>query len=174
MNAPVKTSVVLMRCATVEDLAPIKAIADHNKATLGFVSRGELTKALASDSLLVAELDNQVVGYVCFYRCRKLKPGQFTVNSIAVAATARMRGIGRQLIAALVAMMPRTIVLKCIAGTPANKFYEAIGFINQGSEHKPGRRQLIVWVLDVPGSGIMTVDSALDIELGEERGCEQI
>ena len=50
-------------------------------------------------------------------------------------------------------------MLKCIVGNPANKFYAALGFVNQGEEQRPGRQPLNVWVLDVAGSGIINDES---------------
>lgn len=138
-----------VRSAAQTDIVRVKAIADQNKAALGFVSRGELTKAIAKNSLIVAVKDDEVIGYCLFYRCTSRKPGQFTVNSIVVAEQWRGRGIGRLLIAQLVTLGPRIIMLKCIAGTPANQFYAALGFVSLGEEHKAGRQPLNLWMLNV-------------------------
>ena len=133
-----------IRKATQDDLSAIKQIADANKATLGFVMRPALQEAIARHWLLVASMDNEIVGF-CNYRHRR--DGQTTVYEICVSEAHRGKGIGRALITTLAQECQSCIRLKAIVDVPANRFYEHIGFVLVGVE--VGRkRQLNVWRYD--------------------------
>ena len=61
---------VRVRKARAEDLDAIKALADANKASLGFVLRPALAAGIEQEWLLVAERTGHVIGFV-HYRHRQ-------------------------------------------------------------------------------------------------------
>ncbi len=91
--------------------------------------------------LLVAESGGEVVGYLYYYRCTTKKPGQLSIYSLVVAEGWRRRRIGCMLIVVLKEQGGKLIALKCVQGSAANIFYEAIGFGLVGTEKPPGRSQ---------------------------------
>lgn len=135
----------MIRKALPEDIAAIKAIADKNKDTLGFVMRSTLLESIARSWVLVAESDNQVVGFVNY---RHRRDEQTTIYEICVAQDYRGKGMGQALLNVLVKESASRgkafIQLKAIATIPANRFYERYGFTLVRVES--GRRQsLNVW-----------------------------
>ncbi len=135
-----------MRPASEADIAAIKCIADGCKREVGFISRGMLRNASGRGELLVATLGSEVVGFVDFHRRRD---GQITIYGIVVAAEQRGHGIGRSLVAALVAEpLPARLALKCPTDNAANNFYAMLGFQCVGVEAPTRRRPLNLWVLE--------------------------
>ncbi len=61
---------VIVRKAQAEDLDAVKALADANRASLGFVLRPALADGIEAGWLLVAERGGRVIGFV-HYRHRK-------------------------------------------------------------------------------------------------------
>jgi N-acetylglutamate synthase-like GNAT family acetyltransferase len=145
MKTSATATVVL---ATPGDLDAIKALADAEKAALGFVHRGALLRALARDEVLVAKAsDGRLVGFCHYYRRRD---GVITIYHLAVARLQRGAGCGRALLTRLLA--PEVIALraKCPADLEANAFYARVGF--QLATSVPAandRRGLNVWELHV-------------------------
>jgi ribosomal protein S18 acetylase RimI-like enzyme len=135
-----------VRQAGEADLVAVKRLADGCKSEIGFISRGMLCNASGRGELLVAALGDEVVGFVDFHRRRD---GQITIYGIVVAPEVRCRGIGRALVAALVAEpLPARLALKCPTDNPANGFYAALGFQCVGVEAPTKRRPLNLWVLE--------------------------
>lgn len=135
----------MIRQATAEDIPAIKRLADANKLALGFVHRAGLLDGIAHRWLLVAEIHQDIVGFV-HYRHRRNE--QTTLYEIVVAETWRGTGLGRTLIAALSADAQRhgkaVIRLKTPDTLPANGFYQHLGFCLVGQE--TGRkRRLNIW-----------------------------
>jgi N-acetylglutamate synthase-like GNAT family acetyltransferase len=136
---------VHVRKARVEDLDAIKALADANKASLGFVLRPVLAAGIQRDWLLVAERAGQVIGFV---HHRHRQDSQTTLYEICVDEASRRNGVGRSLVQALTAesrsLGKIRVCLKAPADLPANEFYRQLGFaltdVQQGK-----RRQLNVW-----------------------------
>jgi ribosomal protein S18 acetylase RimI-like enzyme len=134
-----------VRKARAEDLDAVKALADANKASLGFVLRPALAAGIQRDWLMVAERAGQVIGFV-HYRHRQ--DSQTTLYEICVDEASRRNGVGRSLVQALAiesqALGRACIRLKSPADLLANKFYQQLGFELVGTE--PGkRRPLNVW-----------------------------
>jgi len=133
---------MLIRHAQPQDIDAIKAIADTNKHTLGFVLRPALLENIAKQWVLVAEIDTAIVGFLNY---RHRKDRQTTIYEICVAEGHRGYGIGRLLINALKAES-HVIILKCPSDIKANGFYAHLGFHLDRME--PGkRRTLNVWRL---------------------------
>lgn len=134
-----------VRLATTSDIAGVKTIADGEKASLGFIIRGALERAVAREGLLVAELDEQIVGFCHLYRRRD---GIVTIYHLAVAAPHRRLGIGRQLVESVCrigAIRDASLVrLKCPEDLEANVFYAQLGF-HQTGEASGRSRQLTRW-----------------------------
>lgn len=136
---------VRVRKARVEDLDAVKALADANKASLGFVLRPALAAGIQRDWLLIAERAGQVIGFV-HYRHRQ--DSQTTLYEICVDEASRRNGVGRSLVRALAvesqSLGKARIRLKSPTDLLANKFYQQLGFELVGTEHGK-RRPLNVW-----------------------------
>jgi len=134
-----------IRPAICTDLDAIKAIADANRDSLGFVIRSALTEHIIRGWLHVAVCDNLIAGFVNF---RPRKDGWTVIYEICVAEASREQGIGGKLLstvyAADVKMGRLGLRLKCPSGSSANDFYAAMGLRRIGIE--PGkRRELVLW-----------------------------
>lgn len=118
-----------IRIATEADVQAVKAIADREKRSLGFVHRGSLVRALHRGELLVADSNGDVIGFCHLYRRRD---GVVTIYHIAVAPAHRRQGIGVQLVgfvaADACARGAERLRLKCPADLDANRFYAQLGF----------------------------------------------
>ena len=136
---------VRVRKARVEDLDAVKALADANKSSLGFVLRPALAAGIQGDWLLVAERAGQVIGFV-HYRHRQ--DSQTTLYEICVDEASRRSGVGRSLVQALTiesqALGKACIRLKAPTSLPANDFYRCLGFVLTDVQ-QGRRRQLNVW-----------------------------
>jgi len=127
-----------IRKATLADLDRIKAIADANRATLGFVLRASLAEQVARQWIVVVEEGGSIVGFVNY---RHRLDRQTTIYEICVAKDSRGRGNGRAMIEALVQECQSCIRLKAMQGIAANGFYEHLGFVLEGQEQ--GRKRIL-------------------------------
>jgi ribosomal protein S18 acetylase RimI-like enzyme len=134
-----------IRKAEQKDLDSIKIIADANKDAIGFVLRPALAEAIQRRWVLVAEGNEQLVGFANY---RHRQDQQTTLYEICVAEDYRGNGMGKALLNALVEesrRLGKTIIrLKCPAGNKANDFYDGLGFVRVGLEQGK-RRKLIHW-----------------------------
>ncbi|MGH2561524.1 MAG: GNAT family N-acetyltransferase [Thermomicrobiales bacterium] len=136
---------LVMRFAAPDDLPRLKALADPERKSLGFVYRGALARAIAREEVLVAESEGAMTGFCHFYRRRD---GVATIYHLVVEPAARRIGIGRQLVEGVASDCGvRGLVglrLKCPHDLPANSFYARIGFCRIDEEI--GRsRNLFLW-----------------------------
>lgn len=136
--------------AESEHIDEIKAIADANRAALGFINRAKIEQMVGENRIIVALLGGKVVGFVAF-RHRKTDT-QTTLSEICLDQSVRGLGYGRGLIAALYQeclLYHRThILLKCTADSNANLFYNHLGFRRIATE--AGKiRELHVWEMRV-------------------------
>lgn len=143
------TKRIIIRVAKQRDLNSINALANAHRRELGFVRKVTLAASIHQQEILVAENQDQLVGFVHYHhRCDK----QTTLYNIVVLSDRRQRGIGKRLINALVkesrSLDKRWIVLKCPSELPANRFYRHIGF-RQWRKEIGKIRMLIVWRLPV-------------------------
>lgn len=138
-----------VRLAVEADIAALKQLTDACKRELGFISRGMLRSAIARAELLLAERGDSVGGFVDFHHRRD---GQITIYCIIVGPQQRCQGVGRTLVAALIARQPTTIALKCPTDNPANDFYAALGFRCVGIAPPTKHRPLNLWQLQVRSS----------------------
>jgi len=140
---------IVVRPAVQTDVVACKRIADAHRGVFGFLTRGLFREAVERDKLLVAEdSSGAVVGFVRFNHRRR---GDETVlYDIASDPGGGQPGIGRALVGALAASAREagrnSIVLRCPEGVPANGFYQALGFRQQGIE-QGRRRRLVAWRL---------------------------
>jgi len=138
---------LLIRKATLADLGVIKGLADAHKNELGFVLRPALANSIERDEIFVAENSRGVIGFVEYHH-RQDK--QTTLYHIAVNPEHRRKGVGQQLVEALICDASEHgkgfIQLKCPVDLEANKFYRQAGFLR--SCVQPGKnRGLVVWRL---------------------------
>ena len=134
-----------VRKASHADLDGIKAIADANKDTLGFVLRPALAENIARQWVLVAESNSRILGF-CNFRHRRDR--QTTIYEICVSQGYRGQGIGRAMIEALAKECQSCIRLKAMQGIAANDFYRHLGFQLVGTEQGK-KRVLNLWILSI-------------------------
>lgn len=127
----------MIRYAQEEDIPSIKKIANQYKQELGFVMIPALKESVARKSLFVAEVNQQIVGFV---NSRVRKDGITTVYEIAVHRDWHGKQIGTALLGALTG----TVRLKCTVDNPANTFYERQGMKLNGTV-SGRKRPLNVW-----------------------------
>src|SRR5690349_20474664 len=85
-----------IRPAVPIDLDAVKALADANRADLGFVLRPALAEGITRGWLYVAIRGDVIVGFVHF---RPRRDGWTTIYEICTAAAFRRQGIGSALLA---------------------------------------------------------------------------
>lgn len=100
-------------------------------------------------SLLVAESERELQGYVLAGRGEKVNEGW--ILSLAVAPAARGRGLGRQLLQAAVTALEEQgcarIKLTVLPDNPALQLYQRLGFAEAGRENDyfgPGEPRLVM------------------------------
>jgi ribosomal protein S18 acetylase RimI-like enzyme len=116
-----------MRLATHDDIPMIAKLARQWRMELGYVMIPALRESIERQSLIVADIGGQVVGFVNF---RRRRDGWQTIYEIAVDRGHLRAGVGRW----LVEMVPRPVRLKCTKDNAANEFYRQIGFKHIGTE----------------------------------------
>lgn len=144
-----KAVIFKISLAEKRDVFDIKKIIDGHRVDLGFIPKTAFSEAVEKGWLLVAKIDDVVVGFVRF---RHRHDKTTTLYEIAVANHVKRRGIGRMLIYKLIEHARQynqlEIKLKCPANLPANHFYHALGFqlvrVDKGK-----RRDLNVWRLEL-------------------------
>ncbi len=140
---------LLIRIATINDLDAIKQICDLHRKELGFVRRPALQKSIFANEILVAEVENNVVGFVDYHHRRD---NQTTLYYIVVLEAYRKQNIARQLIEHLstdsLQHQKTCIRLKCPTDLSANQFYEHLGFTLKDVQN--GKLVILnIWELDL-------------------------
>jgi len=137
----------------------VKHIADQHRSELGFHARQAYVDSLNRGELLIAKMDGRVVGFVRYHHRRD---GCTTLYEIATSSDIRNKGVGHCLVQALIAdcqrAASRCIRLLCPVELPANRFYQAIGFVRRARRSRSGNsRPLYEWELTVfPHRSILT------------------
>lgn len=132
-----KGSQCTVRYAAESDLPAIKTIANRYKAEVGYVMYPALREAIGRHELFVAEVERQIVGFVRYHR---RLDGISTVHELAVDRTCWHGKVGTALLCAV----PHPIRLKCPVDSPANTFYDHLGYTLIGID--PGKkRPLNIW-----------------------------
>ena len=144
-------SIVISTVKSLSDVNTVKYIAEQHRVELGFHARQAYVESLNKGELLIAKRDNQIVGFTRYHHRRD---NRTTLYEIAVTPDARGKGIGHQLIDALIAdcqhVSSRCIRLSCPVELPANRFYERIGFVRSMRRSRRGRnRPLYEWEFPV-------------------------
>ena len=145
------SSIAISKAKDLSDVDIVKHIADQHRAELGFHARQAYVDSLDKGELLIARKDDQVVGFVRYHHRRD---NRTTLYEIAIIPDVRGKGIGHQLIKALIAdcqrVSSRCLRLSCPVELPANRFYEAVGFIRLTRRSRRGRsRPLYEWELPI-------------------------
>lgn len=120
------------------DIPAIKAIADANKQTLGFIRLSATRESQAKEELIVAKIEDLVIG---FARIHRRRDGWMTLYEICVAAKYRGGGWGEGLLKFVISQgMP--VRCKVPENGPVS-FYERFGFHVAGKEQGK-KRELFV------------------------------
>ena len=131
---------ITIRKATKEDLVQIKFLADLERKSLGFITRATILQSIEKQELIVAEKDNQVIGFQMYHH---RIDHQTTLYKKTVQKAYRRLGIGRKLETFVLneaKLMGQTIVrLKCPVDNESNHFHVAMGFDLVGIEKKTKR-----------------------------------
>lgn len=133
----IKTYPILIRRATSGDIESILRIAHQYPKELGFVRKVSLEDSLSRNSLLAAEYEGTLAGFVNY---RSRRDGWSVIYEIAVHKDFTKRGIGSFLLNAV----PFPIRLKCPIDNASNSFYANEGFTLESMENGI-KRQLNVW-----------------------------
>ena len=146
-----KSTIAISQAKNLSDVDNVKRIADQHRAELGFHARQAYVDSLSKGELLIAKIDDQIVGFTRYHHRRD---NQTTLYEIAMTSDARGKGIGRKLINALITdcqrVSSRCLRLSCPVELPANRFYEAVGFIRSARRSRRGRsRPLYEWELPI-------------------------
>jgi len=145
------SSITIENANNISTVDQMKHIADEYRWELGFHSRQVYLDSLKKGELLIAKIDSRVVGFVRYHHRRDSRT---TLYEIATLPEIRGKGVGHRLVDALIAdcqrVGSRCIRLSCPVELPANRFYEAIGFIRSTRRSRPGKsRPLYEWEFPV-------------------------
>ena len=151
---------IRVRIACEADLQSVKRLLDTHRKELGFVPLPALRRTLDRGWLYVAGAGEEIVGMIDWWA---RLDGTVVLYDIVVSPSARLCGIGRLLLEAMIGWAREhraaDIRLKCPIDLPANKFYARLGF--QLSGHEAGKiRPLNCWSLVLQG-GIQNVELSL-------------
>ena len=146
-----KSTITISQAKNLSDIDDVKRIADQHRAELGFHARQAYVDSLSKRELLIAKIDDQIVGFTRYHHRRD---NRTTLYEIAVTPDARGKGIGHRLIDALTVdcqrVSSRCLRLSCPVELSANRFYEAVGFIRSKRRSRRGRsRPLYEWELPI-------------------------
>ncbi len=145
------SSIIISNATNLPIIDAVKRVADQHRPELGFHTRQAYVDSLNKGELLIAKRAAEVVGFVRYHHRRD---NRTTLYEIAITPDSRGKGVGRRLIEALIAdcqrVFSRCIRLSCPVELPANRFYEAVGFIRSTRRSLLGRsRPLYEWELPV-------------------------
>ena len=145
------SSIIISNATNPAIIDAVKRIADQHRTELGFHTRQAYVDSLNKGELLIAKRAAEVIGFVRYHHRRD---NRTTLYEIAVTPDGRGKGVGRRLVDALIAdcqrVSSRCIRLLCPVELPANRFYEAVGFIRSTRRSLLGRsRPLYEWELPV-------------------------
>lgn len=142
-----------VRYANQEDIQKIVKLANKHTYEMGFVPSPVFFEALKRNTLLVCVLEEELVGFVCWYH-RKREPVT-TLSYLCVAEEFQLRGIGRILVRFVCEQAykksMKEVRLKAKAGIGANSFYACLGFDHYAVEQ--GKKSaIIVWRMNLAES----------------------
>lgn len=141
------TEQVVIRKATIAELDTIKRLADRHRHELGFIVRRAMELSITKREVFVAVVEPELLCGFVQYRHRK--DTQTTLYNVVVEPAWRRRGVGRQLVDALLIESARIgkhhILLRCPTDLVANAFYPRCGFVLDRTD-KGKSRPLNVWV----------------------------
>ena len=109
----------MVRLVALQDIDAIKKIADKHTKEIGFVLRPALLEHCNKKTLLVYEIDGEIVGFCNYHRRDDIN----VIYEICVSDNYRNKGIAKQLIDNVL----KPIRLKCPVDNESNKFYIHIG-----------------------------------------------
>lgn len=118
-----------IRYASISDIDSIKKIADKNSGAkkLGFILRPALIENAKKKHLIVAEYNNEIIGFVNFNE--RKKDGVTVVYEICTSEAYRRKGVATKLLRVL----HPPIELKCVReNTTGCDFYIGFGFRHIG------------------------------------------
>lgn len=140
----------IVRKGCLEDANAIKALAEEEKSSLGFITLGTFIHALENGQIMVVTIDNQVVGFQHYYH--RKRDGQSTLYHKAVKQNHRYKGLGTALVDAVKReaeeLGKELLLLKCPVDLQSNDFHSKYGFKLRGVEDGK-KRALNVWIYEL-------------------------
>lgn len=127
---------VTIRSAIHADVPAILAI-ERQAASAAHWTRDQYEQRLANGAMLVAEEEKNITGYVC----ARVVAGEWEIENVVVAESARRQGIGDQLLKKLIVRAREQAATGvCLevreSNHPARRLYEKHGF------NETGRRRM--------------------------------
>ena len=152
----IETSPFTLKGASQEDAPGILALADVHRHELGEISQHPqwLLQQVAMEEVLVATTgEGKVIGFVVFSHQILRGRENSIVYYLCTNKDYRGQGIGRSLMEAVASDArirgKKTIDLKCPAHSPANEFYQSIGYELRQSEADRKGNRLNVWTMSL-------------------------
>ena len=130
---PVPNADVVVRAATLDDLGDVDRLQKAHSKSLGFLHRATLEGKVRRGEMLVAHAaDGTFAGYVVGSDCYHKRQEVGVVYQMAVAKAHRRATVGATLLKSLFeswAYGTRLCCAWCAQDLPANRFWEAMGFV---------------------------------------------
>lgn len=134
--------IIDIRKGTPADAEACQKMTRQHPESFPFVMLSSLREAAVKDSLYLARVDGELVGFVSFRACRD---GWQTIYELCVDEAWRGKGVGRMLLYAV----PTPIRLKCPTDLEAsNRFYANAGMTLLGQDVTK-KRPLNLWTMRV-------------------------
>lgn len=128
---------------SMADLRRVLALLKQSKSTIGFLPDTAVEERLRKGTLLVASIDNQIVGYLLF----DLVDDTVAIRQLAVDRAARNLGVANALMDELVSRYEgsrRGIRLWCRRDYPANEVWHRLGFTPRNERSGRGKETTVL------------------------------
>ena len=144
------------------ELSSVLRLLKKAKDTVGFLPDSAVRDRATRGTLLVADVDGEVAGYVLY----DLPRNEVRIRQLVVSPAHRRLGISRHLVDELVALHPtrRGIFLQCRRDFEASKVWPQLGFIPLGERAGRGhhRKPLTTWFRDFGVPDLLSALAELD------------
>jgi GNAT superfamily N-acetyltransferase len=154
---------VEVRDGRLEDLPSVLELLKQAKATVGFLADEAVEQRIRKGTLLVAVVDEEIIGYVLY----DLPADTVTIRQLVIAPQARNTGAARTLVDELVSRYQtrrRGIRLTCRRDYEANDVWHRLGFSPRGERRGRGKgdKVLTLWWRSFGQPDLFTVAREMD------------